>query len=52
MSLSQNYCDYIVYVDESGDHGMGRVDPTYPVLSLDVFAMAPTISTDDFLLSL
>lgn len=25
---------YIVYVDESGDHGMGSIDPNYPVFVL------------------
>lgn len=26
--------DYIVYVDESGDHGLARMDPDYPVFVL------------------
>jgi hypothetical protein len=26
--------DYIVYVDESGDHGLVSVDPEYPVFVL------------------
>jgi len=29
-----NYGDYIVYIDESGDHGMGRIDPGYPIFVL------------------
>jgi hypothetical protein len=35
----QRYSRYIVYADESGDHGMGRIDPAYPVfvLTLCVF---------------
>lgn len=28
------FSDYIVYVDESGDHGMASVDPIYPVFVL------------------
>lgn len=31
---SQLYSDYIVYVDESGDHGLGSIDPNYPVFVL------------------
>lgn len=29
-----NYGDYIVYIDESGDHGMNRIDPGYPIFVL------------------
>ena len=29
-----NYSDYIVYVDESGDHGIGRINPYYPIFIL------------------
>ncbi len=29
-----DYSDYIVYVDESGDHGLKSIDPTYPVFVL------------------
>ena len=28
------YGDYIVYVDESGDHGLASIDPNYPVFVL------------------
>lgn len=28
------HSDYIVYVDESGDHGMVKIDPTYPLFVL------------------
>jgi hypothetical protein len=28
------YGDFIVYVDESGDHGLGSIDPEYPVFVL------------------
>ncbi len=28
------HSDYIVYVDESGDHGLNRIDPTYPLFVL------------------
>ena len=34
MNITQNYSDYIVYVDESGDLGMGKIDPGYPVFAL------------------
>jgi hypothetical protein len=30
----QGFRDYIVYVDESGDHGLDTMDPTYPVFVL------------------
>jgi hypothetical protein len=29
-----NFSDYIVYVDESGDHGLKTIDPNYPVFVL------------------
>ncbi len=29
-----NYSDYIVYVDESGDHGLRSIDKTYPIFVL------------------
>jgi hypothetical protein len=28
------FSDYIVYVDESGDHGLERINPDYPIFSL------------------
>ncbi len=28
------FSDYIVYVDESGDHGLVNIDPSYPVFAL------------------
>ena len=30
----ENYSDYIVYVDESGDHNLEKVDSQYPVFVL------------------
>jgi hypothetical protein len=30
----QRFSDYIVYVDESGDHGLVSIDPEYPVFVL------------------
>lgn len=30
-----NYSDYVIYVDESGDHGMEPIDPAYPIFVLD-----------------
>lgn len=29
-----SYSDYIIYVDESGDHGLINIDPEYPVFCL------------------
>ena len=28
------FSDYLVYVDESGDHGLARMDPAYPMFVL------------------
>jgi len=30
----KRFSDYIVYVDESGDHGLNSVDTTYPIFVL------------------
>lgn len=30
----RKFSNYVVYVDESGDHGLGTVDPNYPVFVL------------------
>ena len=32
--MDKNFSDYIVYVDESGDHGLKTIDPQYPVFVL------------------
>jgi hypothetical protein len=39
QSAEPGYSDYIVFVDESGDHGLGSIDPSYPmfVLALCIF---------------
>ena len=29
-----NYCDYIVFADESGDHSLKSIDPEFPVFAL------------------
>ncbi|HEY8579628.1 MAG TPA: DUF3800 domain-containing protein [Beijerinckiaceae bacterium] len=29
-----NFSDYVIYVDESGDHGLASIDPQYPVFVL------------------
>jgi hypothetical protein len=31
---AKQFSDYIVYVDESGDHGLESIDPTYPMFVL------------------
>lgn len=30
----EKFSDYIIYVDESGDHGLIKIDPHYPVFAL------------------
>lgn len=32
--MNMQFSDYIVYVDESGDHGLQSIDPNYPVFVL------------------
>lgn len=32
--MNQEFSEYIVYVDESGDHGLKTIDPNYPVFVL------------------
>ena len=32
--MNGNHSDYIIYVDESGDHGLKSIDPDYPVFVL------------------
>jgi len=32
--VTQGYSDYLIFVDESGDHGLDRIDPAYPVFVL------------------
>jgi len=32
--MDDQHSDYIVYVDESGDHGLAAIDPQYPVFVL------------------
>lgn len=32
--MSNEYSDYIIYVDESGDHGLKSIDPNYPIFVL------------------
>ncbi len=32
--MNATFSDYIVYVDESGDHGLKTIDPNYPVFVL------------------
>ncbi len=32
--MDNNYSDYIVYVDESGDHGLSNIDKDYPIFVL------------------
>lgn len=32
--MHETFSDYIVYVDESGDHGLTSIDPSYPIFVL------------------
>lgn len=32
--MQPNFADYIVFVDESGDHGLQKIDPQFPVFTL------------------
>ena len=32
--VPQHFSDYVVYVDESGDHGLKTMDKTYPLFVL------------------
>lgn len=34
MSSLRNYSDYLVFVDESGDHNLAHIDPQFPVFVL------------------
>ena len=34
-----DFSDFIVYADESGDHGMVSIDPQYPVFALTFCVM-------------
>ena len=34
QSSPQPFSDYVVYVDESGDHGLKSMDKTYPIFVL------------------
>ena len=33
-----NFSDYLIFADESGDHGLSTIDPQFPVFAL-VFCM-------------
>ncbi len=32
--MSDKYSDYIIYVDESGDHSLSSINPDYPMFVL------------------
>lgn len=38
MERSTRYSDFIFYADESGDHSLTSVDPTYPLFALSLCA--------------
>ena len=37
-----NFSDYIIFADESGDHGMDKIDPEYPIFVLVFCVFAKT----------
>lgn len=41
-SSSEDYADYIVFVDESGDHGLDGIDPDFPMFALSFCVLAKT----------
>ncbi|UUE99924.1 DUF3800 domain-containing protein [Xanthomonas hortorum pv. pelargonii] len=43
-TANAQYSNYIVYVDESGDHGLETLDPNYPVFVL-AFASSTKVTT-------
>ena len=42
-SMRADYSDYIVYVDESGDHGLKSIDPQYPETFAKSHLFAPSV---------
>lgn len=40
--MSNGFSEYLVFVDESGDHGLGNIDPDYPVFVLAFCVMRKT----------
>jgi hypothetical protein len=44
---SEQYGDFIVYVDESGDHGLVRMDPAYPIFVLAFCVFAKRVLATD-----
>jgi hypothetical protein len=40
--MTNGFSDYIVFVDESGDHGLESIDPNYPVFVLEFCVFAKT----------
>lgn len=38
MEFPPNDCEYIFYADESGDHSLTSIDPSYPVFALSLCA--------------
>ena len=41
------FSDYIVYVDESGDHSLSSIDQQYPVFALSLCVMKKTVYTEE-----
>jgi len=50
--MTDNYSDYVVFVDESGDHGLKSIDENYPVFVLVFCIMRKSDYTDAIVPSL
>ena len=46
VQIMRNYSDYIVYVDESGDHSLVSIDRNFPVFALSFCIFAKADYTD------
>ncbi|WP_295563239.1 DUF3800 domain-containing protein [uncultured Sphingomonas sp.] len=42
-----DFSDYIVFADESGDHGLASIDPQFPAFALVFCVFEKTVYTDD-----
>lgn len=45
--MKASFNDYIVYVDESGDHGLASIEPTYPIFVLAFCVFKKAVYVDD-----
>ena len=40
MTIKSKFSDYLVFVDESGDHSLVSIDPEFPVFALSLCVIA------------